>query len=98
MPVAKRSKTGAIQFKQFDVIHAVAARASLGTAMCHLAEATASLKFGVPYEIGDKLGMIITYVDCATSLLREARNGLANWPEPPLPEWKENEVKEWPKT
>lgn len=73
---AKRST----ELKKLDAVHAVAAKESLAMAMPHLAEASRNLGFGVPYELGATLGLIITYVDCATSLAKEAVKGLKEWP------------------
>ena len=77
--LAKRSP----EFKKLSFNQAVAARASLGMALCHLVDAATSLESGVPCEDCKQLRQIITYVDCATSLAREAEKGLGEWPEPP---------------
>jgi hypothetical protein len=80
------AKPSEIQFKKLTSNQAVAARASLGMALCHLFDASRSLDLGVPCENCEKLRQIITYVDCATSLAREAQKGLGEWPEPPAGE------------
>ena len=77
MVAARRSKT---EFKTLDAAHALQARASLGMAICQLVDATTSLESGVPCEDCEKLRQIITYVDCATNLIAEARKGLKEWP------------------
>lgn len=77
---AKRSK---MEFKTLSAAHALQARASLGMGLFHLADAARALEFGVPCENCEKLRMIITYVDCATSLAREAEKGLGEWPDTP---------------
>jgi len=80
---AKRSK---MEFKQLSGACAVQARASLGMAIFHLADATRSLETGVPCENCDNLRMILTFVDCARSLLQGATKRLRRWPEPPQEE------------
>ncbi len=75
-----------IEFKRLDAAHALAAKDSLAMAMPHLAEASRNLEFGVPYEMGAALGLIITYVDCATNLVEEAIKGLKDLPDLPQKE------------
>jgi len=74
------------EFKKLDAVHALAAKASLAMAMPHLAEANRNLEFGVPYEMGAPLGLIITYVGCVINLVEQAIKDLADWPEPPQKE------------
>lgn len=76
MLAAKRSP----ELKKLDAARALAAKEALALAMPHLAEASRNLEFGVPYEMGAPLGLIITYVDCATNLVEEAIKELKEWP------------------
>lgn len=79
---AKRS----VEFKKLTANQAQAARASLDWALCHLTDASRSLDLGVPCENCQELRQIITYVDCAISLAREAKKGLREWSELPAGE------------
>jgi len=78
-----------IVFWELDAARVLQARASLGMAICHLVDATTSLEFGVPCETCENLRMILTFVDCASSLLQGAMERLGNWPEPPRMEKEE---------
>lgn len=73
-------KGSAMDFKKLDANHALAAKVSLALAMPHLVDAVTSLEFGVPCEDCEKLRMILTFVDCAASLTKEAVRRLAEWP------------------
>lgn len=77
------TKGSKIQFQQLSGACAVQVRASLGMAIFHLADATRSLETGVPCENCENLRMILTFVDCARSLLEAATERLRDWPKPP---------------
>ena len=69
------------QFRKLDAAHAQTALEALLEVWPHLEAATEALETGVPCRDCKHLRMIITFVDCATSLVQEAIERLANWPE-----------------
>lgn len=74
------------RFHKLDAEHALAASTSIHIAIDHLGAATAILELGVPCENCEELRSVLTFLDCATSLLQGAMERLRGWPKPPAGE------------